>query len=199
MPLFDYEQEIFDLLQETKHVWIKKATGLGITEFMLRYIAWLCLRDDKLKGSQMCIVTGPRIDLAITLVERIKRLFPTMGFDTKETVVQLNGVKIEAFPSHHLDAMRGFPNVSFILLDEADFFPVGQQQEARAVSERYIAKSDPFIVMISTPNAPNGLFEMPSTLIVFRLAGDSRIHLYECQLGYIYKQPYFLRQLYPQT
>ncbi len=159
MPLFDYEQEIFDLLQETKHVWIKKATGLGITEFMLRYIAWLCLRDDKLKRSQIGIVTGPRIDLAITLVERIKGLFPTMRFDTKETVVQLNGVKIEAFPSHHLDAMRGLPNVSFILLDEADFFPLGQQQDARTVSERYIAKSDPYIVMVSTPNAPEGLFE----------------------------------------
>ena len=24
--------------------------------------------------------------------------------------------------THHLDAMRGLPNVSFILLDEADFF-----------------------------------------------------------------------------
>jgi hypothetical protein len=107
----------------------------------------------------VCIVTGPRIDLAITLVERIKGLFPTMGFDTKETVVQLNGIKIEAFPSHHLDAMRGLPNVSFILLDEADFFPLGQQQDARAVSERYIAKSDPYIVMVSTPNAPEGLFE----------------------------------------
>ena len=160
MALFDYEQEIFDLLQKTKHVWIKKATGLGITEFMLRYIAWLCLRgDNNLKGSHMCLVTGPRIDLAITLVERIKGFFSTMRFDTKETVVLLNGVKIEAFPSHHLDAMRGLPNVSFILLDEADFFPVGQQQEARAVSERYIAKSDPYIVMVSTPNAPEGLFE----------------------------------------
>ena len=160
MPLFDYEQEIFNALQVTKHLWIKKATGLGITEFMLRYIAWLCLRDDKLRRSQTCIVTGPRIDLAITLVERIKGLFPTtVRFDTKETVVQLNGVKIEAFPSHHLDAMRGLPNVSFILLDEADFFPIGQQQEARAVSERYIAKSDPYIVMVSTPNAPEGLFE----------------------------------------
>jgi hypothetical protein len=74
----------------------------------------------------MCIVTGPRIDLAITLIDRMKRLFAGKGliaFDTKETVVELNGVKIEAFPSHHLDAMRGLPNVSFILLDEADFFP----------------------------------------------------------------------------
>jgi hypothetical protein len=55
--------------------------------------------------------------------------------------------------------MRGLPNVSFILLDEADFFPPGQQQDARDVSERYIAKSNPYIVMVSTPNAPDGLFE----------------------------------------
>jgi hypothetical protein len=59
----------------------------------------------------------------------------------------------------NLDAMRGLPNVSFILLDEADFFPPGQQQDARDVSERYIAKSNPYIVMVSTPNAPDGLFE----------------------------------------
>jgi hypothetical protein len=55
--------------------------------------------------------------------------------------------------------MRGLPNVSFILLDKADFFPPGQQQDARDVSERYIAKSNPYIVMVSTPNAPDGLFE----------------------------------------
>ncbi|HEU4444669.1 MAG TPA: hypothetical protein VFR94_08345 [Nitrososphaeraceae archaeon] len=34
-----------------------------------------------------------------------------------------------------------------------------QQQEVRHVSERYIAKSDPFIVMVSTPNRPGGLLE----------------------------------------
>ena len=55
--------------------------------------------------------------------------------------------------------MRGLQNVSFILLDEADFFPPGQQQDARDVSERYIAKSNPYIVMVSTPNAPDQLFE----------------------------------------
>ena len=43
-PLFDYEQMLFDTLQTNKHVWIKKATGLGVTEFMLRYMAWLCFR-----------------------------------------------------------------------------------------------------------------------------------------------------------
>jgi hypothetical protein len=90
---------------------------------MLRFMAWLCLKYNSLSGSQMCIVTGPRIDLAIALIDRMKRLFAgsskslaTTIFDTKETVIELNGVKIEAFPSHHLDAMRGLPNVSFILL-----------------------------------------------------------------------------------
>ncbi len=92
----------------------------------------------------------------------MKRLFTDKGnitFDTKETVIEINGVHIEAYPSHHLDAMRGLPNVSFILLDEADFFPPNQQQDARDVSERYIGKSNPWIIMVSTPNAPDGLFE----------------------------------------
>jgi hypothetical protein len=94
-PLFDYEKVIFDSLQFSKHILIKKATGLGITEFMLRYMAWLCMQDDKLKGTQMCIVTGPRIDLAITLIDRMKGLFTEKGFltfDTKETIIELNGV-----------------------------------------------------------------------------------------------------------
>jgi hypothetical protein len=174
-PFYDYEQIIFDSLVTSygnankKHLWIKKATGLGISEFMLRFMAWLCLKDNALSGSQMCIVTGPRIELAIALIDRMKGLFTRdkgnglihhhITFDTKETVIELNGVKLEAFPSHHLDAMRGLSNISFILLDEADFFPPGQQQDARDVSERYIAKSNPYIIMVSTPNAPEGLFE----------------------------------------
>src|SRR6266508_2589142 len=38
-------------------------------------------------------------------------------------------------------------------------FRKGEQEDVRHVSERYIAKSNPFIVMVSTPNAPGGLFE----------------------------------------
>jgi hypothetical protein len=162
-PLFDYEKLVFDTLQNHKHVWIKKATGLGVTEFMLRYMAWLCFSRNIPRNSQMCIVTGPRIELAITLIDRMKGLFKNREFlsvfDSKETVLELNSVHIEAYPSHHLDSMRGLTNVSFIYLDEADFFPPGQQQDARDVSERYIAKSNPWIVMVSTPNAPDGLFE----------------------------------------
>ena len=91
-PLFEYEKLVFDTLQNHKHVWIKKATGLGITEFMLRYMAWLCLKDDRLSNSSMCIVTGPRIELAIALIDRMKRLFDRLhhSFNAKETVIELN-------------------------------------------------------------------------------------------------------------
>jgi hypothetical protein len=73
--LYDYEQIIFNSLvtqNSNKHLWIKKATGLGISEFMLRFMAWLCLKDNALSGSQMCIVTGPRIDLAIAILTVFK-------------------------------------------------------------------------------------------------------------------------------
>ena len=105
-PIFDYEKILYDALLvpnlqnslnhtfKNKHLWIKKATGLGVTEFFLRLMAWLCLRNDDYQNSQMCIVTGPNIDIAIKLIKRMKGLFePKLGvtFDSKETVLELNG------------------------------------------------------------------------------------------------------------
>jgi terminase large subunit-like protein len=172
--IFDYEKLLYDSLQlpefynaskhnfKHKHLWVKKATGLGVTEFMLRLMAWLCLKDDSYRNSQMCIVTGPNQDIAIKLIKRMKGLFEHklgITFANKETVLELNGCSIEAYPSNHLDAYRALDNPKFILLDEADFFRKSEQEDVRHVSERYIAKSDPFIVMVSTPYAPDGLFD----------------------------------------
>jgi hypothetical protein len=176
--MFDYEKLLYDCLLvnehsnslsysfnlnfKHKHLWVKKATGLGVTEFFLRLMAWLCLRNDDYKNSQMCIVTGPNIDIAIKLIKRMKALFEPklrITFDSKETVLDLNGCTIEAYPSNHIDAYRALDNPKFILIDEGDFFRKGEQEDVRHVSERYIAKSDPYIVMVSTPNAPDGLFE----------------------------------------
>ena len=58
-----------------KHLWVKKATGLGVTEFMLRLMAWLCTKDKWNRDSQMCIVTGPNIDIATKLIKRLKGIF----------------------------------------------------------------------------------------------------------------------------
>src|SRR6266511_632369 len=73
--LYDYEEIVFKTLLERtgketdKHVWIKKSTGLGITELMLRFMIWLATKDDELKGSHMCIVTGPNFKLARDMIK----------------------------------------------------------------------------------------------------------------------------------
>jgi hypothetical protein len=92
-------------------------------------MAWLCLRNNDYRNSQMVIVTGPNQDIAIKLIKRMKGLFANHGiyFDSKETVLELNGCSIEAYPSNHLDAYRALDNPKFILLDEADFFRKSEQ------------------------------------------------------------------------
>jgi hypothetical protein len=145
MPLFDYEQLLYNELQSNKHLWIKKATGLGVTEFMLRYMAWLCLSCGQPEGSQMCIVTGPRIELAITLIDRLRALFlqkSNVIFDSKETVVDLNECHKEAYPSHHLDSMRGLADVSFIYLDEADFSPCTNLPSPKAMYQSQYSRGE---------------------------------------------------------
>jgi hypothetical protein len=172
-PIFDYEKLLYNALVipgylnsyplpktnpnypynvmyqfKEKHLWIKKATGLGVTEFMLRFMAWLCVRNDDYRDSQMCIITGPNQDIAIKLIKRMKCLFEYklgITFDTKETVLELNGCSIEAYPTDHIDAFHSLTNPKFILIDEGDFFRKNEQDEVRHGSERYIAKSDPFM------------------------------------------------------
>ena len=87
-------------------------------------------------------------------VQHIQKAIKRVG-----PIVYLHGVTIQAFPSHTVSTMRGYTDVKFILLDEADYFPTGQQLEARAVSEGYRIKTRPWIVMVSTPNRPGGLFD----------------------------------------
>jgi hypothetical protein len=91
----------------------------------------------------------------------MKRLFEPLNifFDSKETVLELNKVRIESYPSNHIDSFRSLDNPKFILLDEADFFRKSESEEVRAVAERYIAKSNPYIILVSTPNAPDGLMQ----------------------------------------
>ena len=73
-------------------------------------------------------------------------------------------------------------------MDESDLFRKGEQEDVRHVSERYIGKSDPYIVMVSTPNNPGGLFykieaEPEDTCFYKRLKMD-----YHYGLGKIYTQ-----------
>lgn len=139
--------------QKVKHIAVLKATGLGISELCIRFLAWLCLRNNDLQGSQMVIFTGPRLELAVTLVSRLKDLFRghDITFTDKETVCNLNGVRIEAFPSHHADSARGLSNISAILVDEFSFIPDRETDNIMDIMLRNVPKSNPYLMAISTP------------------------------------------------
>lgn len=151
--IYPYEHLILQALKKHRLIWIKKATGLGITEFFLRWIAWKAINDPTWQGiedAQVVIVTGQNWETAIGLMRRLKALFHDRTWTEKETVAIINGCRIQTFPSNHLDAARSLKSPKFWMSDEADFFPPGEQENNRTVSERYIAKSNIMIVMIST-------------------------------------------------
>ena len=85
----------------------------------------------------MCIVIGPNIDIATKLIKRTENIFERklgLNFQDIETVLELNGCRIEAYPSNHLNECRANPK--FILIDEGDFFRKSEQEDVRFVTER---------------------------------------------------------------
>jgi hypothetical protein len=93
------------------------------------------------------------LELAVTLISRLKDLFKNHGitFSDKETVCNLNGVRIEAFPSHHADSARGLSNISAILVDEFSFIPDRETDNIMDIMLRNVPKSNPYLIALSTP------------------------------------------------
>jgi hypothetical protein len=195
MPVLPYQKILYEALQNHKHIWILKSRGIGCSEFLLRYIAWCCI-SGKIAGSaisRVCFIVGPRIDLAEDLIARFKSLLlgknpqkSDFSDRTQSTVAYLNGVRVEAFPSHHVDTMRGLTDVKFILSDESSYYPPFQQRDVRAVMEGYIGKpnSDPTIILVSTPKAPGDLMQQ------IDLEEDSLYHKLRFDYHYGLEGPY---------
>jgi hypothetical protein len=178
--IYDYEMQLVNALDNNKSVFVKKARGLGITELILRYMAYLAVKDDTYKNCRFHIITGPNIRLAEELVDRLHNLFVDgkLGIDCKQTgsILYLNGVTIQAFPSHHTSAARGYTNVKVFFVDEAAFFIKSEQEEVSAVVQAYRVKDDARIVLVSTPYKVNDLF--------YTIDQDVHSRFYKINLSY---------------
>lgn len=168
LPIFEYEAPLIaDLENDVKYLWVKKSRGSGFSELMLRYMTFLILcRNYKYKHSKMFVVCSVGEIVAIDLIKRMKDMIlslpdgETILEDTEKNVCRFLNVEVIAKPGNHVGAMRGFPRVSFMLIDEASHWTgEAEAREIRSVAEGYIAKSAPIICMISTPNVPGTMFE----------------------------------------
>ena len=79
-----------------KHLWVKKATGIGASEFFLRLMVWLCVYDNSYRNSQMVIVTGQQKDFLLYNSEYYNHCNQYLHnlLSIKEMLVQIQNTEI---------------------------------------------------------------------------------------------------------
>jgi hypothetical protein len=174
-PLFPYQKEILDAIyipnasnpyndkRRYKHVMIKKARGAGATDLILTDMISLPLRfPHAFYNSQMAVVTGIRKSNAVKVIKRMKqKLYQKLGIvtDYSESVLDLNGCLIEAYPIKNPDTYRGLDNLKYLFFDECDSTPKSVIDDTFAAAEGFWAKNNPITIFNGTPNEPGGLME----------------------------------------
>lgn len=161
-PIYPYEVDYYSAVRKHRLVVVNKATGIGITEITLRMMLHASLGWG-LKNKRFCIVTGTNILLAKELLNRLDGIISKRrGFLVKtrrsNALLLHNGSIFHIYPAANIDAIRGLADVAFILVDEAAFFRLRDQDRVREAIERYIAKTNPYIVWVSTPRGRVGAF-----------------------------------------
>ena len=171
-PCYDYENQILDTMQmelpdaqrtnPCKQFCVYKATGLGLTEFILLWILWKCFTDPYFQDKEAMVITGPNVDLAQDLIRRSKTFLNKRGLgyvDHGAYELDVNGGRIKCYPSNNIHSARGKPKVSLFFGDEAAFFKIRDDNIVRTVGERYIGKSDSWVIWVSTAGEePSGFF-----------------------------------------
>lgn len=160
-PIYAYQYEIINALKQHKLIAITKARGVGVSELVLRWMFHLCVRDNAMRGKNIAIITGIREDLSLELLRRFRNLLPNYPWEevdgnTSNTVV-LNGCRITGYPSKRTKDLRGAVDQKFVFIDEVDFFDESDAQQVLSIAEALRVKSDPTILIASSPGRLGGL------------------------------------------
>jgi hypothetical protein len=204
LPMFPYEKEVWDALfkpeyenpnndfKRWKHVWIKKAAGMGITEFVMRLILYLPFAyPGNFRNSQIAIMTGIRMNTAKDIMDRMRNLLYQrlrIFIESSSTHMTINGCDIHSFPARTPQSLHGLSNPSFIFLDEFDFFPESLHEFVINAVERYFAKSNPYVILNSTAYKPDGLLEQIEKQSIEECKYKRLFLLWQKGYGYIYSK-----------
>lgn len=162
-PIFDYELDVIEKIESNRNIWIKKASGIGATEIILRYLTWKILVNDDLEWKSVFMVSGTHLhhanELKVRMENLFRRRFPLIQLQSKFTDLWIKNTNIKIFPSRNVKDLRGYTDVSYLFIDEADHFEPSVNNELLHAITRYEEKSHCTTIMVSTPNAPGGLYE----------------------------------------
>lgn len=153
-PLFDYEQRYLSAIEKYRLVACIKSRASGISEVTLRYLEWLCLKDNKLAGTQIIIAASAAEEQTLSFMRRIRaHLEPILGtFASREKTIILNNVRMQTVPAHNLLQIRGQSSVSAIVLEESSFWHPNEESEILPIILPLRQKNPDIIIsLISTP------------------------------------------------
>jgi len=161
-PIFPFQELIFNALEQNQNVWIKKARGIGLTAFMLRYLAWKILSSTELDHKSIYIVSGTSDETADKLNEKLKKLFekrfPLLKLESKFTDLWLKRTRIRILTISNIMDIE-VHDIAYLFIDEADFLTHRQQEVLEHTLSLYAEKANLKIIIASTPNSLGGLFE----------------------------------------
>jgi hypothetical protein len=162
-PIFDYELDVISKIESNRNIWIKKASGIGATELILRFLTWKILVNNDLEHKSIFIVSGTfqqhANDVKIRMENLFRKKFPLMQLESKFTDLWIKNTNVKIFPSRNVKDLRGYTDVSYLFIDEADYFEPSVTTELEHAITRYEEKCNCTSIMVSTPNAPGGLFQ----------------------------------------
>ena len=94
------------------------------------------------------------------LREPLKKNVPIfMNLQSKFTDLWFKNTNVKIFPSRNVKDLRGYTDVSYLFIIEADYFEPSVTTELEHAITRYEEKNNCTTIMVSTPNAPGGLFQ----------------------------------------
>src|SRR5215510_7695388 len=142
---------------------IKKARGIGATTFLIRYLCWKILHSNELDNKSIFIISGTREEFSNYIKKKMEELFirkfPSLILESKYTELILKKTLIKAMPTRNLKDIRGYMDIAYLFVDEADHGDNQFQQELEPAITAYEEKCNGKTILASSPNKPMGLFQ----------------------------------------
>lgn len=160
-PIFPFQKQIYDAIENNSSIWILKSRGIGITTFLIRYLAYKILVNDDLAGKTIFIVSGTREQHSNWIKQQIENLFvnnfANVQFNSKYTELTIKSTWIKCMPSRSVKDLRGYTDVAYVFCDESDYFETSVNEELMYSIRPYQEKSKAKVILVSTANRPDGL------------------------------------------
>jgi hypothetical protein len=166
VELYEYEKRMIEQYESHYFYAQNKVRGAGATEILaVRHLAYKYAVTNLIYGRKGIIIAGINQSLAIIMLRRIINLLEPVDFvyavmpaQTSPTrLVFRTGGEILAL-SADPDAARGFENVGDVILEEAAFWGLIEDELVLKAVEPFVSKSGAHIGILSTPNGQRGFF-----------------------------------------